>query len=44
VELVESMNRTIIENSDKKMFVSFKCCEIDLAMNSMTIVNAGHLP
>jgi serine phosphatase RsbU (regulator of sigma subunit) len=44
VELVESMNRTILENSDKKMFVSFKCCEIDLVMNSMTVVNAGHLP
>lgn len=44
VELVESMNRTIIDNSDKKMFVSFKCGEIDLAMNSITVVNAGHLP
>jgi serine phosphatase RsbU (regulator of sigma subunit) len=44
VELVESMNRTIIENSDKKMFVSFMCGEIDLTMNSMTVVNAGHLP
>jgi len=44
VELVESMNRTIIENSDKKMFVSFKCGEFNLATNSMTVVNAGHLP
>ncbi len=43
-ELVKSMNRTILENSDKKMFVSFKCCEFDLTTNSVTTVNAGHLP
>jgi hypothetical protein len=42
--LVESMNQTILENSDKKMFVSFKCCEINLDENCLTVVNAGHLP
>lgn len=42
--LVESMNRTILDNSDKKMFVSFKCCEINLEENCLTVVNAGHLP
>lgn len=42
--LVESMNRTILENSDKKMFVSFKCCEINLDENCLIVANAGHLP
>jgi serine phosphatase RsbU (regulator of sigma subunit) len=42
--LVESMNRTIIDNSDKKMFVTFKCGIFDFTRNLMTVVNAGHLP
>ncbi len=43
-KITESMNRTIIENSDKRMFVTFKCCEIDLQEQRITVVNAGHLP
>jgi hypothetical protein len=43
-ELAASMNRSITGNSDRRMFVSFKCGVIDLSENVITVVNAGHLP
>ena len=42
--LARSLNRTILENSDKQMFVSFMCGIFDFGENSLTMVNAGHLP
>lgn len=42
--LARSLNRTILENSDKQMFVSFMCGIFDFGENSLSMVNAGHLP
>lgn len=42
--LAKSLNRTILENSDRQMFVSFTCGIFDFGENSLTMVNAGHLP
>ncbi len=43
-KLTAVMNETVRENADKKTFVSFQCCLIDLAEKRLSLVNAGHLP
>ena len=39
-----SMNNTIFENSDKRMFVSFLCGLFDFGNGFLMTLNAGHLP
>lgn len=43
-KLAASMNKTIVENSDKQMFVSFACGIFDFEESNVRLVNAGHLP
>ena len=43
-KLLNLLNRTIFENSEKNMFVSFSCGIFDLKNNILIIANAGHLP
>ncbi len=43
-EIAASMNHSILTNSDKKMFVTFKCARVDFDSRMLTVVNAGHLP
>ena len=42
--LMGSLNKTITNNSDEKMFVSFLCGVFDFEKMVLTMVNAGHLP
>ena len=42
--LAKSMNKTILKNSNKKMFVTFSCGLFDFENNLLTTINAGHLP
>ena len=43
-KLLNLLNRTIFENSEKNMFVSLSCGIFDLKNNILIIANAGHLP
>jgi len=43
-KMAKSMNNTIVENSDKRMFVSFLCGLFDFGNGFLITVNAGHLP
>lgn len=43
-EIASAMNKTIYENSDRKMFVSFSFCRFNYVTSTMSCVNAGHLP
>lgn len=43
-DVATSLNRTIVENSDKKMFLSFSFCRFNYATSEVELVNAGHLP
>lgn len=43
-KLTAVMNEIVRENADKKTFVSFQCCLIDLEEKQLSLVNAGHLP
>ena len=42
--LMRSINATVLENSDKKMFVTFTCGHFDFEDHRLAISNAGHLP
>ncbi|MCP4218916.1 MAG: serine/threonine-protein phosphatase [bacterium] len=42
--LCASLNQTVVENSDKRMFVGFTCVLLDYESRKLTMVNAGHLP
>ena len=42
--LAKSLNRTICDHSDKKMFVSFMCSFVDFKQQQLQLLNAGHLP
>lgn len=43
-KLLNLLNRTIFENSEKNMFVSLSCGIFDLKNNILIIANGGHLP
>jgi serine phosphatase RsbU (regulator of sigma subunit) len=43
-EIASAMNKTIYENSDRKMFLSFSFCRFNYVKSTMSCVNAGHLP
>lgn len=43
-DLATSINRTIYDNSSKKMFVSFSAVRLDFHKKSAEIINAGHSP
>lgn len=40
--LLQSLNQTVLENTTRRMFVSFECAVFDFAARTLTIANAGH--
>lgn len=43
-DLGQAMNKTIYENSDRKMFVSFSTALLNFSDSTISFLNAGHLP